>query len=176
MKNYKLFLGGRGAEIYIHSISEEQKEKLKEMKIEERDVPVDWDKLNEILGTEWDYTDDTYTGAYDNPSDYHITAFEGDEEVFSSEDDFYMDGSDDEEDYTYVEKENILIIEHYVKGTYKEYELEIEETFDPTKLTPVVVEINEAISVITGLKYDNKEIENFEYGDDWSKGAFFHIF
>lgn len=177
MKKYKLFLGGRGAEIYIHPISLDQKEKLKGLDIENRDTPVDWDKLNEILQTEWDYTDETYSGAYDDPSDYHITVLDdNDNEIFSSNDDFYMEGSDSDEDYIFVEKENVLVIEHYVKGTYKEYELEIDEPFNQLKLTPVVLEINETISLITGLKYDNKEIENFEYGDDWSKGAFFHLF
>lgn len=177
MKKYSLVLGGRGAEIYIHNISQEQKEKLKDMDIENRDAPVDWDKLNEILGTEWDYTDDIYTGAYDNPTAYHIRAFDEEKkEVFASDDDFFLEEGDSDTDYQYVEKENVLVIEHYVKGTYKEYELEIEGDFDPLKVTPVVVEINEAISVITDLKYDGKELENFEYGDDWSKGAFFHIF
>ena len=170
-------LGGRGAELYIHQLTEEQKQQLQDMKIEDRDAPVDWDKLNEILKTEWDYTDDMYTGAYDNPTAYHIRVFdENDEEVFSSDDDFFLEEGESEEDYQFVEKENVLIIEHYMKGTFKDYELEIEGEFDPLKITPVVVEINEAISLITDLKYDNKEIENFEYGDDWSKGAFFHIF
>lgn len=170
-------LGGRGAEIYIHNLTPEQKEKLKDMDIENKDAPVDWDKLNEILGTEWDYTDDIYTGAYDNPEAYYITVFdEENNEVFASDDDFYMDGTDDEEDYIYVEKENVLVIEHYVKGTYKEYEFEIDGDFDPSKLSAVVTEINETISIITDLKYDGKKLENFEYGDDWSKGAFFYIF
>lgn len=170
-------LGGRGAELYIHQLTEEQKQQLQDMKIEDRDAPVDWDKLNEILKTEWDYTDDMYTGAYDNPTAYHIRVFdENDEEVFSSDDDFFLEEGESEEDYQFVEKENVLVIEHYMKGTFKDYELEIEGEFDPSKITPVVVEINEAISLITDLKYDNKEIENFEYGDDWSKGAFFHIF
>lgn len=177
MKKYKIILGGRGAETYVHPINSEQKEKLQQMGIEDRDFEVDWDKLNEVLGTEWDYTDETYSGAYDNPAAYHITVFdEEDNEVFSSDDDFYMDGTDDDEDYIFVEKENILVIEHYVKGTFKEYELEIEETFDPQKLSRVVVEINEAISVIKDLKYDNKAMEDFEYGDTWSKGAFFYLF
>lgn len=177
MKKYKLLLGGRGAEIYIHPISQDQKEKLKDIDIENRDTPVDWDKLNEILQTEWEYTDETYSGAYDDPSNYHITVLDDkNNEIFSSDDDFYMEGSDSDEDYIFVEKENVLVIEHYVKGTYKEYELEIDEPFNQSKLTPVVLEINEMISLITGLKYDNKEIENFEYGDDWSKGAFFHLF
>lgn len=170
-------LGGRGAELYIHQLTEEQKQQLQDMKIEDRDAPVDWDKLNEILKTEWDYTDDMHTGAYDNPTAYHIRVFdENDEEVFSSDDDFFLEEGESEEDYQFVEKENVLVIEHYMKGTFKDYELEIEGEFDPSKITPVVVEINEAISLITDLKYDNKEIENFEYGDDWSKGAFFHIF
>lgn len=177
MKKYKIIFGGRGAEVIIHSINQDQKEKLQEMDIENKDAPVDWDKLNEVLENEWDYSDDTYTGAYDNPTAYYITVYdENNNEVFSSDDDFYMDGSDSNDDYTYVEKENIFVVEHYVKGTFKEYELEIEENFDPKKLVPVVVEINETISLITDLKYDNKEIENFEYGDDWSKGAFFYIF
>ena len=170
-------LGGRGAELYIHHLTEEQKQQLQDMKIEDRDAPVDWDKLNEILKTEWDYTDDMYTVAYDNPTAYHIRVFdENDEEVFSSDDDFFLEEGESEEDYQFVEKENVLVIEHYMKGTFKDYELEIEGEFDPSKITPVVLEINEAISLITDLKYDNKEIENFEYGDDWSKGAFFHIF
>lgn len=172
-----MLLGGRGAELYIHQINEEQKTKLKEMDIENKDVAVDWDKLNETLGTEWDFTDDMYTGAYDNPTAYHIRVFdENDNEVFASDNDFFLEEGDSDTDYEFVEKENILLIEHYMKGTFKEYELEIEGDFDPLKITPVVVEVNEAISLITGLKYDDKEIEDFEYGDDWSKGAFFHIF
>lgn len=177
MKKYNLILGGRGAEIMIHDITQEQKEKLKEMDIESKDAPVDWDKLNEILGHDWDSSDEMYTGAYDNPTAYHIRVFdENENEVFASDDDFFLEEGDSDTDYQFVEKENVLVAEHYVKGTFKEYELEIEGEFDPMKVTPVVVEINEAISVITDLKYDGKELENFEYGDDWSKGAFFYIF
>ena len=170
-------LGGRGAELYIHQITNEQKQQLQDMKVEDRDAPIDWEKLNEVLKTEWDYTDDMYTGAYDNPTAYHIRVFdENDEEVFSSDDDFFLEEGESEEDYQFVEKENVLLIEHYMKGTFKDYELEIDGEFDSSKITPVVVEINETISLIKDLKYDNKEIENFEYGDDWSKGAFFYIF
>lgn len=177
MKKINLILGGRGAEIYIHNINDDQKEKLKQMDIESKDAPVDWDKLNEILGTDWDSTDEMYTGAYDNPTAYYIRAFdENQNEIFESDDDFFLEEGDSDTDYQFVEKENVLVIEHYIKGTFKEYELEIEEDFDSSKITPVVVEVNEAISVITDLKYDGKELENFEYGDDWSKGAFFYIF
>lgn len=177
MKKYNLILGGRGAEIFIHNITPEQKEKLKEMDIENKDVSVDWDKLNEVLGHDWDSSDDMFTGAYDNPTAYHIRVFdENENEVFASDNDFFMEEGNSDEDYQFVEKENVFVAEHYVKGTFKEYQIEIEGEFDPLKVTPVVVEINEAISVVTDLKYDGKVLENFEWGDDWSKGAFFYIF
>lgn len=170
-------LGGRGAELFIHPLSEEQKLQLREMKIESRDVPVDWEKLNNILKKEWDYTDDRYSGAYDNPTAYYMRVFdENQEEVFASDDDFFLEEGESEDDYQFVEKENVLVIEHYIKGTFKEYELEIDGEFNPKKITPVVLEVNETISLIKDLKYDNKEIQNFDYGDDWSKGTFFHIF
>ena len=178
MNTYTVILGGRGAEIYVHPINEEQKQKLKDMKIEDEDAPVDWDKLNEVLGVDnWDYSDEVYSGPYDNPSAYHITVLdEQDNEVFSSDEDFYMDEGDDENDVKFVERADVLVIEHYVKGTFKNYKLTVEGKFDSEKLTPVTTEINETVSVMTDLKYDNKELELDEYGDNWSKGAFFHIF
>lgn len=177
LKTYKVILGGRGAELYIHPINEEKKQLLKEMDVENDNVLVDFDKLSEVLGVEnWDYTDEIYSGPYDNPSAYHITVLDEQEDVvWQSEDDFYMSESESEEDYEFIEKENSLLIEHYVKGTFKEYNLITPENFDPEKLTPVLIEVNETASVITGLKYDNEEMEINEYGDNWSKGTFFHI-
>jgi len=147
MKTYKVILSGRGAEVYIHNINQNQKEQLQEMNIEDRDVVVDWDKLNEILGVEnWDYSEYVYSGPYDNPISYHITVLdENDKEVFSSDDDFYMNEGESEEDYKYLEKINVLVIEHYVKGGFLEYKLQTEEDFNPELLTPVVTEINETI-------------------------------
>jgi len=178
MKSYKVILGGRGVECYVHPIDSKKKKKLREMKIEEDDLPVDWDELNKVLGVEsWDYSDEVYTGPYANPSAYHITVLdENNEQIFSSDDEFYMEEGENEDDFKYIEKKDVLVIEHYVKGTFKEYILKIEEEFDEKKFTPVIYEINEAISIITDLKYDNKEMDLEEYGDNWSKGAFFYIF
>lgn len=177
MKNYKVVLGGRGAEVYIHPINEEQKQKLKEMDVENENVSVDWDKLNSVLGVEsWDYSDEIYSGPYDNPSAYHITVVdEEDKIIFSSDENFYMEEGENEEDIKFIQKDDVLIIEHYLKGSFKEYTLNIEENFDENKLTPVIYEINEIVSVITDLKYENNEMDLEEYGDNWSKGAFFHI-
>lgn len=177
MKKYKIIFGGRGAELYIHQINEEQRQKLKEMDVENESVQVDWDKLNQTLGVEnVDYTDEIYIGAYPQPSAYHITVFDDkDNLVWESDEDFYMDEGEEDIDYKVVDKENILLIEHYVKGTFFEYLLET-ENFDPEKLQTRSVEVNETVQVITGLKYDNQEMEVDEYGDNWSKNTVFYLF
>lgn len=170
-------MGGRGAELYLHQINEEQKGKLKEMDVENESVAVDWDRLNEVLGVEnFDNTEEVYIGAYPQPSAYHITVFDDkDELVWESDEDFYMDEGEEEDDYKMVDKEHTLLIEHYVKGNFVEYVLETEK-FDPEKLQTRTVEINETVQVITGLKYDNQELEIDEYGDNWSKNTIFYIF
>ncbi len=180
MKKYKLVLGGRGADIFIHPVNEEQKEKLQEMGVD-NDSPesnIDLDELTDLLEVDsWDYADETYTGSYCSPESYHIQVLDENEEVvWRSDDDFYMNEGEDEGDYTFIEKENILVIEHYVKGTFKEYELNIEGEFDPEKLSFKRVDVHEYVEVITDLKYDGQSLELDEHGDYWSKGCFFYLF
>lgn len=177
MKTYKILFGGRGADLYLHPIDEEQKDQLEEMGVTDEDKPVDFDKLNEVLKVEnWDYADEVYTGSYTSPDLYYISVYnEEDNLVWESDKDFFMDQGEEEDDYKFMEKENVLMIEHYVKGTFKEYKLEIEEDFNPEKLTTKSVDINEEVEIIVDLKYDNKELELEEWGDYWSKGTFFHL-
>jgi hypothetical protein len=178
MKTYKLILSGRGADIFIHPVNEEQRQKFIDMDIMADDAEVDLDEVTEILGVDsWDYADETYTGSYCSPEGYHIQVLDENEEVvWKSDDDFYMNEGEDEGDYTFIEKENILVIEHYVKGTFKEYELNIEGEFDPEKLSFKRVDVHEYVEVITDLKYDGQSLELDEYGDYWSKGCFFYLF
>lgn len=177
MKKYKVIFGGRGADLYLHNIDEDQKSKLSEMGLEDETKELDFDQLNEVLKVEnWDYTDEVYTGVYPSPSAYHISVYDETEElIWESDEDFYMEIGEEDEDYLFFEKNNVLMIEHYVKGTIKEYVLETEEDFNPEKLTFKSVDVNEEVEIIVDLKYDNKTLELDEWGDYWSKGTFFHI-
>lgn len=175
MKTYTVILGGNGAECFVHQINQEQKEQLYDMGLEDDTNEVDWDELTNILDVEeWDYSDETYSGPYNNPKSLRITVMDdNDSKVWESSDEDYLQSEDD--DIVNIEIENALMIEMYTKGVYKTYKLVIPEEFDPSKLSPTIIEINEEIELIDDLKYDNQVMEIVEYGDNWSKGAFFHI-
>lgn len=177
MKKYTVTLAGRGAEVFVHKIDEEQKSKLKDMNIEEEDTDIDWEKLSEILKVDnWDYSEETYTGIYTSPTAHHIIVMdEEDKIVWESDEEYEMEVSEDE-DYIDIYKENVLLIEHSVKGDFKSFVIETEEKFNPLKLTPEITEINESVQIVTGLRYDGVKLELDEWGDNWSKGAFFYIF
>lgn len=178
MKTYKLILSGRGAEIFIHPLNEEQKSKLIEVDITKEDSEVDLDGLSEILEVDsWDYADVTYTGTYHGPDSCHVQLRdENDEQVWMSDWNFNMKQCEEEGSYEFIDTENVLVIEHSVKGTFKEYTLTLEQEFDPSKLTYTMVDVHEYVEVITGLKYDGKELEDYDWGDYWSKGTFFYLF
>lgn len=176
MKKYLVTLSGRGAEVYIHKIDEEQKKTLQEMDIEDKDQSVDWDKLNETLKVEnWDYADVSYTGAYPSPTSSYLAVMDDqDEIVWESDEDYELSPMNDE-DYKMVYEKDVLLIEHYVKGSFATYAFET-ENFEPEKLAPILTEINETVELITGMTYDGQQLEVEEWGDNWSKGAFFYIF
>lgn len=177
MKKLKVILSGRGAEVYTHTINEGQKQLLKEMDVENQNVSIDFDKLGNVLQKDWDDCDKVYMGAYDDPSYYHVVVLdENDEIIWESDETNYLETGSSDEDYQDIQIENCLIIENSLKGEFAEYVLEVEDKFDPNKFEVQIVEINESITMITGLKYDGKALEIEEYGDNWSKGAFFSIF
>ena len=180
MKNYKLFLGGLGAEVIIHPVTEEQKSTLIEWGVnnENPDSNIDLDGITELLELDsWDYAEDTYTGSYSSTDGYHIyVQDEKDEIVWKSDENFKMIVGNDDGDNTLIADENILVIEHYVKGSFKEYELNIEGEFDPMKISYKRASIHDCIEVITDLKYDEQTLDLYEHGDFWSKGCFFYLF
>lgn len=177
---YKITLGGRGADIWIHRINEEQHRLLKEGDVV-RDK-IEMDDIAKILNKEMvDESDEVYTGVYDSgDDDVVIQVFnESDEMIFDSLED--KDWAFDDElkmeydNYEFIaeEEEPMFFVESYSKGTFFSFEVETDE-FDPYKLSPVITEINERFELITGLCYDGQVLEK-EFDDYWGKGYYYHL-
>ena len=183
MKKYKVMLGGRGAEACVFKLTAEQKQKFVDGQVEKDQMDVD--KISEILGVGYiSESDETYSGPYATSDGWGFVI-----EVYDEEDkiiwksyetenwDFDEEARWDNEDgyESVADDENLLIVEDYSKGNYREYVLEIDGDFDSKKILPLVTEIGERIEIITGLFYDGKKMEDFEWGDTWSKGLYFHL-
>lgn len=184
MKKYKVLLGGRGAEAYVFKLTPEQKQKLVDGGVEKDQMEVD--EISEILEVGYiTESEEVYSGAYATSDGWGFVIEVYDEEdkkvwdSYAIERDWDFDEEarwDNDEGYESVANdENLLIVEDYTKGNYREFELEIEDDFDAKKLLPLVTEIGERIEIITGLFYDGKKMEVYEYGDTWSKGLYFHL-
>ena len=178
MKKVKLILGGRGAECYVHNINEEQKERLINGGVNEDKMTMDL--ACEILDIDFIEENDAriYTGAYNDSENFYIAAYDEENNlIWESNEDFEFNPELEDHDFDSVEEDGPkLIVEDYIKGTYFEYELELEEDFDPQKLSAVQLEIAEIVQIIKGLKYNEKELEVKEWGDYWSKGLYFYVY
>ena len=175
---YKITLGGRGADIWVHRINENQHKLLKEGSVEIDQM--EHDAIAEVLEKEMvDDSDEIYTGVYD--SDFVLQVFnENDEMIFDSlaDEDWAFDDElkmeHDNYEFFAEEDEPMLFVESYSKGTFFEFELETDEEFDPFLISPVITEINERFEIITGLCYNGKLLEK-EFGDYWGKGYYYHL-
>jgi len=178
---YKITLGGRGSESYIHKLTDEQKKILIDEEVE-RDK-MEYDRIMEVIGVpNFNDTDETYCGPYYDSDSNVVEVFdENDQKVWSSLDDkeweFNWELVEELDDWQteVVMEDNHLIIDNYVKGIFKEYFLEIEEPFDPKLISAKTTEVNERYDIITGLYYNGVEIEDYEWGDYWDKGMYYYI-
>lgn len=182
MKKYKVVLGGRGAEVYVFKLTSEQKQKFVEGEIEKDKM--DLETVYEILGISFiSETDETYSGPYIDSESFIFEVYDEEGKLvwdsYNMEKDWDFDQDsrwDNKDGYESVsDDENLLIAEDYTKGNFREFILEIEEDFDPSKLLPMDTEIAERIQIITGIFYDGKRIEQSEWGDTWSKGLYFYL-
>jgi len=174
---YKIKLGGRGADIWVTEVTEEQKKLLKESNIDSQQI--EYDDVAKIIDKNPDDSDFIYTGVYDEVDAIVIEVQdETGNTVFDSteQDKWYFDENNmmDNDNYESVhEEENNLFCESYSKGNFFEFELDCEE-FDPSKLSPHLVEIGERFQLITGLYYDGQELEK-EFDDYWGKGYYYYL-
>lgn len=186
---YKIILGGRGSDVWVHRLTEEQKEKLYDGGVEEDMMDVD--EICEVLGVEnLDQTDEVYGGPYLNDKNFTLEVFDetgkkvwdsynGKESYTEKEKEEFWDFDMDLcEQYDYYEivadDNNILLVEDYQKGEWRQYEIET-DLFDPNQITPIVKEVGERIPIITGLCYEGKELETKDWLDTTSKGFYYHL-
>jgi hypothetical protein len=175
---YIIKLGGRGADVWVHDINDEQKKLFVQGNVELNDMQ--YEDIAKILGKdEIDISDDSYTGVYTQSDDIVIEVTdENGNLVFdnTTEEDWYFDDEITDEYYDYEsvhDGDNKFFVESYCKGVFLIFEVECEE-FDPNKLSPQFIEIGERIELITGLYYDGVKLEG-EFDDYWGKGYFFHL-
>lgn len=178
---YKITLGGHGADIWVHRLTDEQHGILKEGEVE-RDR-MEYDDIAKVLNKEAvDESDDIFTGVYDDSNNKPVIQVfnESDEMIFDSlaDDDWYFDEETrmDFENYDSVFEgdDHTLFVESFSKGTFFEFELETDEEFDPNKISPVILEVGERFELITGLAYNGVELEK-EFSDYWGKGYYYHL-
>ena len=174
MKKYTIEVSGKGGEVYIFPLTDEQKEKLENGDVEGDGMSID--EITEVLEVEFiSDTDDVITGLYPNPNLLDIRVYnENGDKIWESDEELNLQS--DEVEYLYNEP-NTLVVEDYFKGTPFVYELEIEEEFDPKHLSPIIVDIAETIELLTNLKYKNVDLGPYkDWGDYWSKGYTFYLF
>lgn len=170
---YKVVVGGRGAECYVHLLEDEQRQRLFESGVE--DDNCEPEVISEIVNKNDIFeTDDTFLGPFNNPEHFMI-------QVYNENDDLIWESKNDHEFEDYIfefvfEEDKSLIIEDYTKGQFFQYDIELDEEFDPKKLKPIVTEIGERVEIITNFTYNETDLSFFkEYGDYWSKGLTYYL-
>lgn len=163
---YTIEVNGKGAEAFIHKLTEEQYEALQDGGVEEDQM--DTDQISEVLGVDFLETDDIITGIYSGSDNIEIIVKdESGKVIWKSDDEFEFEEYEDEyqfNDTTYFSAED------YQKGNFFNYTLETEEEFNPEMLTAVLVELLDGCSeLITDIKYKDHEMIK-DYGDTRSKG------
>jgi hypothetical protein len=171
MQKFTISLHGRGAEINVHNITEEQREKLKHLDLDN----CIFEDVSHILGMKDEFslieTDEIYIGSY--PEHSRITVFDEEREIVFSEEienltlnELISESSSIDEVY----QKNKLYVNDNIKGTFFELVVE-EDSFDVKNLELHFSDI-EGSELITSIKYKDSELD---FGDYWSKGIVYFL-
>jgi hypothetical protein len=172
---YRIEFHGYGEEIIVGSCTEKMYKHFKENGIEvtdhmcgnmEDELP---EEIHEGLTEETKYDNDEFyhnSAPYFN-SDVIMKVFDENEvEVFSSSmeyktDDPWNSECIEETVFSDFDSPYIMIGLEMCKGFLGEYILELKEgeNFDPSKLTILFEDVDEMIEIITGLKYNDVDLE-----------------
>ena len=163
---YTIEVSGKGAEAFIHKLTQDQFDRLEEGGVEEDSM--DQDDISEVLEHDYLDTENIITGIYPGSDNILIKVIdESGEIVWESDDEF--DFEEYEDDYKFND-DIYFSVEDYQKGNFFNYELEIDEEFNPELLSAVTVELLDGRSeLLIDIKYNGQEMTK-DYGDTVSKG------
>jgi hypothetical protein len=163
---YTIEVNGKGAEAFIHKLTEDQYEQLQDGGVE--DDAMNTDEISEVLETDFLETEEIITGIYPGSDNIQIIVRdESGEIVWESDDEF--DFEEYVDDYKYNDG-NYFSAEDYQKGNFFNYVLETDEDFNPSLLIAETLELLDGRSdLIIDIKYRDHIMEK-EYGDTVSKG------
>jgi hypothetical protein len=171
MSKFTISLHGRGAEINVHNITEEQREKLEHLDLNN----CIFEDVSNVLEMEDEFSlvgsDEVYIGSY--PEHSRITVFDEEREIVFSEEienltlnELISESSSIKEVY----QKNKLYVNDNIKGTFFELVVE-EDSFDVKNLELHFSDI-EGSELITSIKYKDSELD---FGDYWSKGIVYFL-
>lgn len=171
MSKFTISLHGRGAEINVHNITEEQREKLEHLDLDN----CIFEDVSDVLEMEDEFSlvgsDEVYIGSY--PEHSRITVFDEEREIVFSEEienltlnELISESSSIKEVY----QKNKLYVNDNIKGTFFELVVE-EDSFDVKNLELHFSDI-EGSELITSIKYKDSELD---FGDYWSKGIVYFL-
>jgi hypothetical protein len=171
MSKFTISLHGRGAEINVHSITEEQKEKLEHLDLNNCIL----EDVSDVLEMEDEFSlvgsDEVYIGAY--PEHSRITVFDESEEVVFSDEVQNLTFNElisESTSYNEIYQKNKFYVNDHIKGTFF-YTIIEDTSFDINNLELHFTDI-EGMELVTSIKYKNSELE---FGDYWSKGIVYFL-
>jgi hypothetical protein len=171
MSKFTISLHGRGAEINVHSITEEQKEKLEHLDLNNCIL----EDVSDVLEMEDEFSlvgsDEVYIGAY--PEHSRITVFDESEEVVFSDEVQNLTFNElisESTSYNEIYQKNKFYVNDHIKGTFF-YTIIEDTSFDINNLELHFTDI-EGMELVTSIKYKNSELD---FGDYWSKGIVYFL-
>jgi hypothetical protein len=148
--NYQVKLFGLGSKLYIVSLTDEQYKYLKKKKVENLEISEICSFLNIDLNSNQILQDPYW-------ADHSIVVYENEIELWHSDFDIetqiHNEWIEKNTEYKYQ-----LIIEQLCKGEFSSFTLEINDTFNPEKLSRITEEYGNFKDFVVGIKYDDKDI------------------
>ena len=171
MSKFTISIGGRGSEICVHTINNDQREKLDHLNLQECALQ-DVAGILEIDQMDLVSSDEIYLGAYSEHSvvtvedEFGDVIFEQDIESLELQELLSEDISTKS-----VYQTQKLYVNDYIKGRFLELVVEDNEPFNIKELKLEYSDI-EGLEIITKFNYKGQESE---IGDYWSKGISFYL-